>query len=57
VYVVGLRAFADAVAGNGDPAASGADGLASLTVALAALDSARTGSRVDLPTAQGGGHA
>jgi 1,5-anhydro-D-fructose reductase (1,5-anhydro-D-mannitol-forming) len=42
-YTPGVRAFHDAIAGKGEPAASGRDGLISLAVALAALDSARTG--------------
>jgi 1,5-anhydro-D-fructose reductase (1,5-anhydro-D-mannitol-forming) len=42
-YVPGVRAFHDAIAGKGKPAASGRDGLISLAVALAALESAKTG--------------
>ena len=48
-YVPGVRAFHDAGAGRGRPAATGEDGLISLAVALAALDSASLGrsARVD----------
>lgn len=42
-YVPGVRAFHDAIAGKGEPIASGRDGMISLAVALAALESARTG--------------
>jgi 1,5-anhydro-D-fructose reductase (1,5-anhydro-D-mannitol-forming) len=45
LYVVGLREFAVAVRGEGCPAATGEDGAASLAIALAALESARTGTR------------
>jgi 1,5-anhydro-D-fructose reductase (1,5-anhydro-D-mannitol-forming) len=43
-YVPGIRAFHEAIAGRGRPACSGRDGLISLAVALAARESARTGS-------------
>ena len=46
LYVVALREFADAARGQGRPAATGEDGAASLAIALAALESARTGSAV-----------
>lgn len=42
-YTPGVRAFHDAIAGKGEPAVSGRDGLISLAVALAAVESARTG--------------
>ena len=42
-YVPGVHAFQDAMAGKGAPAASGRDGLISLAVALAALESAKSG--------------
>lgn len=45
LYAFGLRAFADAVAGKGAPAASGEDGVASLAVALAVRQAAATGQR------------
>jgi 1,5-anhydro-D-fructose reductase (1,5-anhydro-D-mannitol-forming) len=50
-YVPGVRAFQDAVRGRGSPAASGEDGLISLAVALAALESARSGraAKVEAP--------
>jgi 1,5-anhydro-D-fructose reductase (1,5-anhydro-D-mannitol-forming) len=38
-----VRAFESAVRGEGEPSATGEDGVASLAVALAALESARTG--------------
>ena len=47
-YVRGVRAFHDAIAGKGRPAASGRDGLISLAVALAARESARTGRVVEI---------
>jgi 1,5-anhydro-D-fructose reductase (1,5-anhydro-D-mannitol-forming) len=48
-YVRGVRRFAAAVAGDGEPAASGADGVRSLAVALAVEESLRTGRRADVP--------
>ena len=42
-YVRGVRAFHDAMAGKGAPPSTGEDGVASLAVALAALELARTG--------------
>ncbi|GAA0904018.1 Gfo/Idh/MocA family oxidoreductase [Streptomyces thermoalcalitolerans] len=45
LYVTGLRAFADAVHGDGTPLATGTDGFASLAVALAVRDALRTGAR------------
>ena len=42
-YARGVRAFHDAIAGKGRPPATGEDGVISLAVALAALESARTG--------------
>jgi 1,5-anhydro-D-fructose reductase (1,5-anhydro-D-mannitol-forming) len=41
-----IRRFDAAVAGEGEPVASGEDGIASLAVALAALESARSGRPV-----------
>jgi 1,5-anhydro-D-fructose reductase (1,5-anhydro-D-mannitol-forming) len=52
LYVVALREFASAVAGQGVPAATGEDGAASLAIALAALESARTSTAVH-PTFEG----
>lgn len=40
-----MRAFVAAVAGAGGPAADGRDGVASLSVALALREAARTGVR------------
>ena len=45
LYVQGVTDFLAAVAGTGQPAASGADGVASLAVALAVREAARTGIR------------
>ena len=43
LYVQGVTDFLAAVAGQGEPAASGEDGIASLAVALAVREAARTG--------------
>lgn len=43
LYQRGLRGFAAAVAGDGDPPCTGADGLRSLAAALAVEESLRTG--------------
>jgi 1,5-anhydro-D-fructose reductase (1,5-anhydro-D-mannitol-forming) len=48
LYVTGLRAFADAVRGEGRPLADGPDGFASLAVALAVRDALRTGERTSV---------
>ncbi len=48
LYRVAVREFAGAVAGHGRPAANGADGVASLAVALAVREAARTGTRQTL---------
>ncbi len=45
LYVQGLQDFLSAVAGQGAPAATGRDGIASLAVALAVREAARTGIR------------
>ncbi|MGL4237040.1 Gfo/Idh/MocA family protein [Tabrizicola sp.] len=45
LYVQGVRDFLSAVAGQGQPAAAGVDGVASLAVALAVREAARTGIR------------
>lgn len=42
-YVRGVRAFHDAIGGKGAPPSTGEDGLISLAVAVAALESAKTG--------------
>ena len=42
-YTRGVRAFHDAIAGKGAPPSTGEDGVVSLAVALAALESAHTG--------------
>ncbi|MGD0473125.1 MAG: Gfo/Idh/MocA family oxidoreductase [Candidatus Velthaea sp.] len=42
-YTRGVRAFEQAIAGKGEPVASGEDGLISLAVALAARESAASG--------------
>lgn len=46
LYVQAVQQFADAVAGQGQVAASGRDGIKSLAVALAVRDAAKTGSRL-----------
>jgi len=46
LYVRALQAFNAAVAGRGQPSASGEDGVRSLAVALAVQEAARTGKRV-----------
>ena len=48
LYVQGLAAFSQAVKGEGQPAASGEDGIRSLTAALAVLESSRTGKSVPI---------
>lgn len=45
LYVQGISEFLAAVAGQGAPAATGEDGIASLAVALAVREAARTGQR------------
>ena len=45
LYERAVRLFADAVEGQGRPAADGWDGVASLAVALAVRDAARNGAR------------
>ena len=45
LYLQAVRDFAAAVAGQGRPAATGEDGIASLAVALAVREAARTGQR------------
>jgi 1,5-anhydro-D-fructose reductase (1,5-anhydro-D-mannitol-forming) len=46
LYQEGVRRFHAAVAGDGDPAATGVDGVKSLAVALAVRDAAARGVRV-----------
>ena len=46
LYVRALRAFNTAVAGQGQPAASGEDGVRSVAVALAVQEASRTSRRV-----------
>jgi 1,5-anhydro-D-fructose reductase (1,5-anhydro-D-mannitol-forming) len=48
LYVIILRAFADAVAGRGEPTVTGRAGLRALKVALAAEASVRSGRVVEL---------
>lgn len=45
LYAQGISDFLSAVAGQGTPAATGEDGIASLAVALAVREAARTGQR------------
>ena len=49
LYVRTVNAFQSAVAGDGKPLSTGEDGVASLAIALAALESARTHSVVNIP--------
>lgn len=49
LYEVTVRAFGAAVAGEGDVLVSGEDGVRSLAVSLAVLESLRTSARVDVP--------
>ena len=53
LYVRGLRAFAEAVAGAGKPPSTGEDGVHSLAVALAVMDSLATGKRISLGITDG----
>ena len=46
LYAHGIGMFRDAVAGQGRPAADGADGVRSLAVAQAMLEAGRTGQRI-----------
>jgi 1,5-anhydro-D-fructose reductase (1,5-anhydro-D-mannitol-forming) len=55
VGVATIAAFEAALRGEGRPTASGEDGIASLAVALAARESARTGVRQPVRAAQGTG--
>jgi len=48
MYTWQVDAFNEAVAGNGQPLASGADGLAAARITLAMVESAKTGARIDL---------
>ncbi|MBS1887308.1 MAG: Gfo/Idh/MocA family oxidoreductase [Actinobacteria bacterium] len=48
IYEEVVRRFDAAVRGAGEPLASGADGIASLAVAIAALESSRTGRAVKI---------
>jgi 1,5-anhydro-D-fructose reductase (1,5-anhydro-D-mannitol-forming) len=49
LYARGLAAFAAAVRGEGEPAATGEDGIRSLATALAVREACRTGARVSVP--------
>ena len=48
LYAQGVAEFAAALHGQGRPAATGADGVIALAVALAVAEAARTGRRVDV---------
>jgi 1,5-anhydro-D-fructose reductase (1,5-anhydro-D-mannitol-forming) len=50
LYIRALRQFHAAIAGKGQPAATGVDGLWSLATALAALESAKTGRVTKIST-------
>jgi 1,5-anhydro-D-fructose reductase (1,5-anhydro-D-mannitol-forming) len=49
LYVRSLAAFNAAIRGEGQPSATGEDGVRSLATALAVLESTRTGLRVTIP--------
>lgn len=51
LYVRALRAFFAAAEGQGEPAATGEDGIRSLAVGLAILEAATTGRTVPIPAA------
>lgn len=53
LYVTGLRAFTKAVAGEGQPLASGRDGYASLAAALAVAESIRMGQSITVASTPG----
>ena len=53
LYVRGLRAFAEAVAGHGEPPCTGEDGVRSLAVALAVMESLASGKRISLGITDG----
>jgi 1,5-anhydro-D-fructose reductase (1,5-anhydro-D-mannitol-forming) len=48
LYRRALAAFNSAVRGEGQPSATGEDGVRSLAIALAVLKSARTGEQVEI---------
>jgi 1,5-anhydro-D-fructose reductase (1,5-anhydro-D-mannitol-forming) len=48
LYVRSVRLFQEAVAGRGAPSATGEDGVKSLSVALSARESARTGETTSI---------
>ena len=48
LYVRSVRLFQDAVEGRGAPAATGEDGVKSLSVALSTLEAARSGAAVTI---------
>lgn len=48
LYNRSLAAFNTAIQGEGQPSASGEDGVRSLAIALAVLESARTGKHVEI---------
>ena len=50
LYVRAIRAFQDAIHGKGAPAATGEDGIKSMALAFAALESARSGRAVSIET-------
>ena len=50
LYERGIRRFHDAVRGEGAPSATGEDGVKSMALAFAALDSARSGKSVKIET-------
>ncbi|RQP21764.1 Gfo/Idh/MocA family protein [Piscinibacter terrae] len=55
LYVTGVRAFCKALAGQGEPAATGLDGVKSLSAALAVSQACATGAVVHIPNITGEG--
>jgi 1,5-anhydro-D-fructose reductase (1,5-anhydro-D-mannitol-forming) len=53
LYERSIRAFHAAIRGEGQPTATGEDGLRSMALALAVLDSAKTGQRVTIDVERG----
>jgi len=51
LYVRGVAAFCAAMRGDGQPAASGEDGVRSLATAIAVSEACRTGKAVPVPIA------
>ena len=48
LYAASVRLFQEAVAGRGAPSATGEDGVKSLSVAISALEAARSGAETPI---------